>query len=166
MVAFGVPTIAANITPFITFPERAEQAAELYVSIFDGSKIMKTTRYSAGAPMPEGSVMTVELELAGQRLVFLNGGSYFQLTDAFSLSISCSTQQEVDELTRRLTDGGGEVRECGWLTDRFGLRWQVTPKILMDLIGDPDRAKAQRVMAAMLTMKKIDIAALERAARG
>jgi predicted 3-demethylubiquinone-9 3-methyltransferase (glyoxalase superfamily) len=154
-----------KITTFLTFVDQAEQAATLYTSIFDG-KILSVTRYGEGAPAPAGSVMTVEFELEGHRYVALNGGDHFKFTDAFSLSIECDTQKEIDAYTEKLIAGGGKQGPCGWVTDRFGVSWQVNPKILPKLLGDKDPAKARRAMEAMLKMTKLDIAELQRAHAG
>lgn len=153
----------SKITPFLWYDSQAEEAAQFYVSIFPNSKIGTITRYGAAGPGPEGSVMTVDFVLDGQPFIALNGGPHFHFNEAVSFSIDCSSQAEVDEYWSKLTDGG-EEGPCGWLKDRFGLSWQVNPARLGELLGDPDHAKSQRVMAAMLKMKKIDIAELERAA--
>lgn len=155
-----------KITPFITYDHQAEEAVKLYTSVFARSRIGTITRYGEGAPMPKGTVMTIEFELDGQPLIALNGGPHFQFTDAFSLSVECETQDEVDAYTAQLTAGGGEEGPCGWVTDRFGLRWQITPTILPKLLGDQDRTKAARVMQAMLQMRRIDIAKLQQAYAG
>jgi predicted 3-demethylubiquinone-9 3-methyltransferase (glyoxalase superfamily) len=154
-----------KLTPFIAYVDKAEEAAKFYCSIFEGSKIVSVTRYSEGAPVKAGTVMVVELELLGQRYLFLNGGEHFQHGDAFSIMVECSTQKEIDVYWDKLVADGGKHVECGWLIDKFGLRWQVAPKNINELIsGDPARAK--RVMDAVMTMKKLDIATLEKAARG
>jgi predicted 3-demethylubiquinone-9 3-methyltransferase (glyoxalase superfamily) len=145
------------------FDTEAEQAAEFYTSVFPGSKIVGVTRYGSAGPRPEGMVMTVEFELDGQKFVALNGGTDFSFSEAISFVVPCETQEEVDTYWNALSEGG-EEGPCGWLKDRFGLSWQITPTVLLRLIADPDAPKAQRVMAAMLEMKKIDIATLERAA--
>jgi predicted 3-demethylubiquinone-9 3-methyltransferase (glyoxalase superfamily) len=155
----------STITPFLWFDTQAEQAAEFYVSIFKNSKIGRVSRYGAAGPGPAGSAMTVEFELDGQRLIALNGGPMYKFTEAVSFSVDCKTQQEVDEYWRKLS-AGGEEGPCGWLKDKYGLSWQVNPSILGKMLTDKDRAKADRVMKAMLQMKKIDIAALERAYKG
>jgi predicted 3-demethylubiquinone-9 3-methyltransferase (glyoxalase superfamily) len=152
-----------KITPFLWFDTQAEQAAKFYVSIFPKSKILKVARYGEAGPGPKGSVMTVEFELNGQRMIALNGGPVFKLSEAFSLVIDCKDQREVDHYWNKLSKGG-EKSMCGWLKDRYGLSWQVTPTILMNLISGPDAKKAKRVMEAMLKMQKIDIAALKAAA--
>jgi predicted 3-demethylubiquinone-9 3-methyltransferase (glyoxalase superfamily) len=153
-----------KIQPFLWFDNQAEDAANLYVSLFPNSKIGKVTRYGEGAPGPKGQAMTVEFELDGQPITALNGGPHFKLTEAFSFSVSCEDQAEVDRYWSALTEGGHES-QCGWLKDRFGLSWQIVPTALPRLLADPDPAKAQRVMAAMLKMVKLDIAALEAAAK-
>jgi predicted 3-demethylubiquinone-9 3-methyltransferase (glyoxalase superfamily) len=153
-----------KITPFLWFDTQAEAAAKFYVSIFKNSKIKTVTRYGAAGPGPKGSVMTVDFELAGQDFIALNGGPHFKFTEAISLVVNCETQQEVDEFWTKLTDGGQEAA-CGWLKDRYGLSWQIVPTILSRLLADPDSKKSQRVMEAMLKMKKIDIAALQQAAQ-
>lgn len=155
-----------KITTFLSYDNQAEDAAKLYTSVFPSSKITNTTRYGEGAPMPEGTAMTVEFELDGQPFVALNGGPHFKFTDAVSLSVSAETQAEIDEYSAKLIAGGGEQGPCGWIKDRFGLSWQITPPILGKLMGDKDPAKAARVMQAMLKMHKLDIAELKRAYEG
>jgi predicted 3-demethylubiquinone-9 3-methyltransferase (glyoxalase superfamily) len=131
--------------------------------VFPNSKILDIARYGAAGPRPEGTVMTVSFELGGERFVALNGGPEFTFTEAISLQVSCETQEEVDMFWSELSEGG-EEGPCGWLKDRFGLSWQIVPSVLPTLLGDRDAEKAQRVMQAMLNMKKIEIAALEEAA--
>ena len=152
-----------KITTFLWYDKEAEEAASFYTSIFEDSKILSVTRYGDAGPGPKGTVMTVLFELAGQELIALNGGPHFKFTEAISLSVSCDTQEEIDELWRKLTAGGGEEGPCGWLKDKFGLSWQINPPILAEMLQDPDPEKAKRVMEAMLQMKKIDIARLEEA---
>ena len=152
-------------TPCLWFDGQAEQAARHYTAIFPNSEILGTTRYGPGTPGPEGEVMTVDFCLDGQRYVGLNGGPQFAFTEAVSFQIDCADQDEVDHYWSRLTDGGQEI-DCGWVKDRFGVPWQVIPSVLPQLLSDPDAGRAQRAMQAMLAMKKIDIAALERAADG
>ena len=152
-----------KVTPFLWFDTESEPAAELYTSVFPNSRILEVTRYGSAGPREEGLAMTVSFELEGQRMVALNGGSDFKLNEAFSLSIDCDDQNEVDYYWEKLGEGG-EHGPCGWLKDRFGLSWQVVPKRLPELLSDPDREKAQRVMAAMLKMGKIEVAELEQAA--
>jgi predicted 3-demethylubiquinone-9 3-methyltransferase (glyoxalase superfamily) len=148
-----------KITPFLWFDTEAEEAARFYCSIFPNSKIGQVSRYGPGAPGPEGSVMTVSFELDGLPVTALNGGPAFQFSEAVSFSISCDGQAEVDRYWAALTDGG-EEGPCAWCKDRFGFSWQVVPKALPELLSQPDRAKAARVMQAMMGMKKIDIAVL------
>jgi predicted 3-demethylubiquinone-9 3-methyltransferase (glyoxalase superfamily) len=153
-----------RITPFLWFDTQAEPAAKFYCSVFKNSKIVTTTRYGDAGPGPKGGVMTVVFQLEGQEFIALNGGPQYQFTEAISLSVSCKTQQEVDYYWKQLS-AGGEEGPCGWLKDKYGLSWQVNPTILGELLSDPDPKKAQRVMEAMLKMKKIDIPALQRAAQ-
>jgi predicted 3-demethylubiquinone-9 3-methyltransferase (glyoxalase superfamily) len=152
-----------KITPFLWFDNNAEEAANFYTSVFPNSKILKTARYGEAGPGPKGSVMTVEFELDGQRMIALNGGPQFKFTEAISLVVDCKDQKEVDHYWNRLLQGGKES-QCGWLKDRYGLSWQIVPTVLGELLSAPDAKKAKRVMEAMLKMKKIDIAALKAAA--
>ena len=152
-----------KITPCLWFDTEGEDAAKLYTSVFPNSKINKVTRYGAAGPRPEGSVMTVDFELEGLQFVALNGGPNYKLNEAVSFQVSCDDQDEVDHYWSKLSEGG-EEGPCGWLKDRFGLSWQIIPKRLPELLNDSDQEKAQRVMAAMLEMRKIEIAGLERAA--
>jgi len=147
------------------FDTQAEDAAKFYVSIFPKSRILKTARYGDAGPGQKGSVMTVEFELAGQRMTALNGGPQFKFTEALSLVVDCKDQKEVDHYWDKLSEGGEESM-CGWLKDKYGLSWQVTPRMLIKLVSGPDKKKAKRVMEAMFKMRKIDIAALEAAAKG
>jgi predicted 3-demethylubiquinone-9 3-methyltransferase (glyoxalase superfamily) len=151
-----------KITTFLTFDAQAEEAIEFYTSIFPDSKILSASRYGAGGPGPKGSLMSATFELAGQEFVALNGGASFTFSQGISLFVDCETQDEVDELWERLTDGG-EPGPCGWLTDRFGVSWQIIPRTLGELLNDEDPEKAQRVMQAMLQMRKIEIEGLQRA---
>jgi predicted 3-demethylubiquinone-9 3-methyltransferase (glyoxalase superfamily) len=151
-----------KITPFLWFDHQAEEAANLYTSIFPDSKIVKVARYTEAGPGPVGSAMTVEFQLAGQLFVALNGGPHFKFTEAISFVVNCQTQQEVDAYWEKLSAGGTEV-QCGWLKDKFGLSWQIVPSVLPKFLGDPDRQKANRVMKAMMNMKKIEIAGLQSA---
>ena len=154
-----------KIKPFLWFDTQAEEAAKFYCSIFQDSKILNVERYPEGAPGGMGGrVMIVNFELEGQPFIALNGGPMFKFTEAISFSISTETQEETDYFWNKLTSGGGQESQCGWLKDRFGLSWQVVPTALSKLLSDPDKNKAQRAMQAMLQMKKIDIAALHRAA--
>jgi len=157
-----------KISPFLWFDNQAEQAAKFYVSIFNNSKIGKTTYYEKESAnkigREPGSVMTVEFALDGVEFIALNGGPNFKFTEAVSFVVYCDTQEEVDYYWEKLTTDGGEPGQCSWLKDKYGLSWQVQPRLLIQLLGDPDKAKAERVMNAMMGMTKIDIAALEKAA--
>jgi predicted 3-demethylubiquinone-9 3-methyltransferase (glyoxalase superfamily) len=154
-----------HITPFLWFDTEAEEAAKFYTSVIPNSKINRVTHYGEAGPRETGTVMTVDFELNGQKFVALNGGPDYKFTEAVSFVINCETQDEVDELWEKLSEGG-EPGPCGWLKDRYGLSWQIVPTILLELIDDPDREKSQRVMAAMLQMGKIEIEPLKRAAEG
>ena len=163
--------VVQRITPCLWFDDQALPAAEFYTSIFKNSKIGTISRYGeAGREIhgkPAGSVMTVAFELDGQAFTALNGGPVFRFTEAISLQIDCQSQKEVDYYWDKLSEGGDDkAQQCGWLKDRYGLSWQVVPRALIELMSDPDPAKSGRVMEAMLRMKKIDIAGLERAAAG
>ncbi len=151
-----------TITPFLWFDHQAEEAAKFYVSIFKNSQIVTTTRYGEAGPGPKGSVMTVVFQLEGQEFIALNGGPQFKFTEAISFSVNCKTQKEVDEFWEKLS-AGGEEGPCGWLKDNYGLSWQINPTILGEMLNDPDPKRSRRVMEAMLKMKKIDIAGLQRA---
>src|SRR6266498_2618659 len=151
-----------KITPFLWFDDQAEEAANFYVSIFKNSKIGNTARYGEAGPGPAGTVMPVAFELNGQEFTALNGGPEFKFTEAISFFVNCESQQEVDELWEKLSEGG-EEGPCGWLKDKYGLSWQIVPTVLGEMLNDPDPAKAQRVMKAMLQMQKIDIAGLKQA---
>jgi predicted 3-demethylubiquinone-9 3-methyltransferase (glyoxalase superfamily) len=152
-----------DITPCLWFDTEGEEAAKLYTSVFPNSRILDISRYGSAGPRPEGTVMTVSFELDGQKFLALNGGPEFSFTEAVSFQVSCETQEAVDAFWSALSEGG-EEGPCGWLKDRFGLSWQIVPTRLPELLGDPDTEKAQRVMQAMLQMKKIEIDGLERAA--
>ena len=155
-----------KITPFLWFDGKAEEAAKFYASIFKNSKIGKITRYGKEGyevhKRPSGTVMTVEFQIDGQKFVALNGGPEFKFTEAVSFAVGCKSQEEVDMFWEKLREGG-EESVCGWLKDRYGLSWQITPTILGEMLGDKDPKKAGRVMAAMLKMKKIDIPTLKKA---
>ena len=151
-----------KVTTFLTYDDRAEEAIELYTSIFPGSRILGTSRYGEGAPLPAGTFMTGTFELAGQEFMALNGGPSFGFAQGISLFVDCETQEEVDELWEKLSEGG-EKGPCGWLTDRFGVSWQIIPRALGELLNDEDPEKSKRVMQAMLQMGKIEIDGLRRA---
>jgi predicted 3-demethylubiquinone-9 3-methyltransferase (glyoxalase superfamily) len=154
-----------KITPFLWFDGRAEEAVQFYTSIFKNSKVGEVRRYGDAGPGPKGSVMTASFQIEGQDFIALNGGPLFKFTPAISFFVDCETQREVDELWEKLS-AGGEIQQCGWLTDRFGISWQIIPKALGELMGDKDPKKAQRVMQAMLKMVKIDVEGLKRAYEG
>lgn len=153
-----------KITPFLWFDTQAEEAANFYVSLFKNSKVLGLTRYGDAGPGPKGSVMVAEFELDGQKFVGLNGGPLFKFTEAISLAINCTSQEEVDFFWQQLTADGGQESMCGWLKDKYGLSWQVVPARAIELLKDP--ASAPKVMGAIMQMKKIDIATIERAVAG
>ena len=154
-----------KITPFLWFDNNAEEAMNLYVSIFKNSRITGVSRYGEAGPGPKDSVMVIGFELDGQAFTGLNGGPMFKFTEAISLVVNCETQEEVDYFWSKLSAGGEESR-CGWLKDKFGLSWQVVPTVLIEMLSDKDAAKAKRVMHAMLQMDKIDIPTLQKAYDG
>lgn len=155
-----------RITPCLWFDDQAEEAATFYASVFPNSKVLDVSHYSEAGPGPAGSAMMVRFVLDGQELLGLNGGpAHYAFSEAVSFMVGCRTQEEVDHFWSRLTEGG-EEGPCGWLKDRFGLSWQVVPDRLGEIMSDPDPERAKRAMAAMLTMKKLDVATLERAAEG
>jgi predicted 3-demethylubiquinone-9 3-methyltransferase (glyoxalase superfamily) len=151
-----------KITPFLWFNDNAEEAVKFYISLFKNSKIETVSRYGDASAGPKGTVMTISFQLEGQEFMALNGGPVFTFSPATSFFVDCETQQEVDLLWEKLSEGG-EQQQCGWLRDRFGITWQIVPSILGKLTGDPDPVKSQRVMQAMLQMHKLDIAGLQRA---
>jgi predicted 3-demethylubiquinone-9 3-methyltransferase (glyoxalase superfamily) len=151
-----------KITPFLWFDDKAEEAMNFYVSIFRNSKVVRVSRYGEGGPAPKGTVMSATFQLDGQEFFALNGGPMFTFTPAISFFVNCETQQEVDELWEKLSEGG-ETQRCGWLKDRYGLSWQIIPSTLGKLLGDKDAKKSQSVMKAMMRMDKIDIEGLMRA---
>jgi predicted 3-demethylubiquinone-9 3-methyltransferase (glyoxalase superfamily) len=155
--------VKQKIDPFLWFDDDAEEAANFYVSLFDDSEITNVARYPEGSPAPAGSVMTVNFTLAGQPFIALNGGPELTFSAATSFFVHCQDQDEVDRLWDALTDGG-QTQNCGWVTDRFGVTWQIIPDRLMELIGDPDPGRSSRAMQAMLQMIKIEIKPLEDAA--
>jgi predicted 3-demethylubiquinone-9 3-methyltransferase (glyoxalase superfamily) len=154
-----------KIVPNLWFDTEAEEAADFYTSVFKNSRVVNVTRYTEAGPREAGTVMAVEFELDGQRFVGINGGPQFTFDEAVSFQITCKDQDEVDYYWERLTDGG-EESQCGWLKDRYGLSWQVVPTGVEELFADPDQQRADRAMKAMLGMRKLDIAALRRAADG
>jgi predicted 3-demethylubiquinone-9 3-methyltransferase (glyoxalase superfamily) len=161
-----------KITPFLWFDNQAEEAAKFYTSIFKNSKVGKILRYgeevakTSQSSRPVGSVLTIEFEIEGQKFVALNGGPLFKFNESVSFVVNCETQEEVDYFWEKLTADGGEESQCGWLKDKFGLSWQVTPTVLIDMLHDKDPEKAERVMKAMLQMQKIEIPKLKAAYGG
>jgi predicted 3-demethylubiquinone-9 3-methyltransferase (glyoxalase superfamily) len=154
------------ITPCLWFDDQAEEAANFYVSLFPNSRIKQVNRYTGAGPGKEGAVMVVVFEINGQEHVALNGGPLFHFNESISLQVHCDTQEEVDRLWEALTKDGGSESQCGWLKDKYGLSWQITPVALLEMISDPDRAKVRRTMDVMMTMKKLEIAPLEKAYQG
>jgi predicted 3-demethylubiquinone-9 3-methyltransferase (glyoxalase superfamily) len=156
-----------KITPFLWFDKQAEEAAKFYTSIFKDSKIGRILRYSGEAAKatarPTGSVLTIEFELEGQKFTALNGGPQFKFNESVSFVVNCETQEEVDYFWEKLTAGGGQESACGWLKDKFGLSWQVTPTVLIEMLHDKDPNKSERVMNAMMQMQKIDVEKLKAA---
>ena len=151
-----------KITPFLWFDNQAEEAMNFYVSIFKNSKVISVGRYGEAGPGPKGTVMTASFELEGQEFMALNGGPEYKFTEAISFFVNCETQEEVDKLWEKLSEGG-EKGPCGWLKDKYGVSWQIVPTVLGEMLSDPDPEKSKRVMQAMLQMKKIDINALRQA---
>jgi predicted 3-demethylubiquinone-9 3-methyltransferase (glyoxalase superfamily) len=151
-----------KIVPFLWFDSNAEEAVAFYTSLFKDAKVVGVSRYGDAGPGPKGTVMGISFRLQGQEFYALNGGPAFTFSPAISLFVNCESQEEVDDLWGKLS-AGGKVQQCGWLTDRFGVTWQIIPTVLGEMLQDPDPGKARRVMEAMLKMVKIDIAALKRA---
>jgi len=156
-----------TLTPFLWFSDNAEAAAKFYLSVFKGGKIVAVSRYAEGGPGPVGSVMTVEFKILGQTFTALNGGPVFKFNEAVSFVVRCKTQREVDSYWKKLSSGGGETSQCGWLKDKYGLSWQIVPDGLIELIseGKKDPAQSARVMRVMMTMTKLDIKKLRQAAK-
>ena len=155
-----------KITTFLWYDDDAEEAIRFYCSIFPDSKILAETRWGEGGPVPEGTLMTATFQLAGQEFMALNGGPMYRFNEAISLFVHCNTQREIDEMWAKLTSGGGEPGQCGWLKDKYGLSWQVAPDALVEMLGDRDPAKARRASAAMLEMGKLDLQRLKQAYEG
>ena len=155
-----------RITPFLTFDNNAEEAANFYTSVFKDASIDSIARYGEGAPAPQGSVMTVSFTLFGQKFTALNGGPHFKFSDGISFVVNCNDQEEVDYYWNSLLKDGGKESQCGWLKDKFGLSWQVVPERMLELLSDPDKDKANRAMQAMMKMVKLDLPTLEKAAAG
>ncbi len=154
--------VKQKITPFLWFDNQAEEATNFYVSIFKNSKVISVDRYGEAGPGSKGTVMTTSFELEGQGFMALNGGPEYKFTEAISFFVNCETQAEVDDLWERLS-AGGEEGPCGWLKDKYGVSWQIVPAVLGEMLSDPNPERSQRVMKAMLQMKKLDINALVRA---
>ena len=152
-----------KISSFLWFNNNAEEAVNFYVSVFKNSSIRRTVHYGESGPGPKGSVLTIDFQLEGQEYTALNGGPEFKFTEAISLVVHCKTQEEVDYYWDKL-GAGGQIIECGWLKDKFGLAWQIVPDVLLELIQDDDPQRKDRVMKAMMKMKKLDVAGIERAA--
>ncbi len=157
-------TIAQKITPFFWYDNQAEEAMNFYVSIFKNSRVLGVTRYGKSGPGPEGSVLTAAFELEGQKFTALNGGPRFKFNESVSFVVNCETQEEIDYFWEKLSSDGGQESQCGWLKDKFGLSWQVVPTILPELITSKDPKKSERVMQAIMQMKKLDLAKLKQAA--
>jgi len=155
-----------KITPFLWFDGQAEEAMKLYTSVFKNSRIVSIKKWGEGSPFPKDQVMQGVFEIDGQRFYAFDAGPQFKFTEAISLFVNCETQEEIDHYWSKLTANGGEESMCGWLKDKFGLSWQIVPPVLGELLGDKDKAKAGRVMQAMMKMKKIVIGDLEKAADG
>lgn len=155
-----------KIVTFLWFDNQAEEAVNFYTSIFKNSKILEVSRYTEAGPGPAGEVLTISFELAGQQFAALNGGSRFKFNESISLVVNCESQEEIDYFWQKLTADGGEESMCGWLKDKFGLSWQIVPTALGSFIGGPDPAGAQRAVQAMLQMRKLDLAVLQRAYKG
>jgi predicted 3-demethylubiquinone-9 3-methyltransferase (glyoxalase superfamily) len=155
-----------KVTTCLWFDNNAEEAVTFYTSLFKNSKVLEVARYGEAGPGPGDSVLTMRFQLDGVEIMALNGGPAFKFTEAISLSVDCESQAEVDELWEKLTADGGEPSQCGWLKDRFGLSWQIVPRALIEMLGDPDPAKSKRVMEAMLKMTKIDTKVLQEAYAG
>ncbi|MBI1280804.1 MAG: VOC family protein [Anaerolineaceae bacterium] len=156
----------SKITPFLWFDNQAEEAMNFYISLFNNSKIVSVSRYGEGAPVPAGTVMSATFELDGQTIMALNAGPQFKFNEAISFYVDCVDQAEVDKFWNALTANGGEEGMCGWLKDKFGLSWQIVPRALGQMLGDPDPDKSRRAMEAMLKMKKIDVPTLQKAYNG
>jgi len=155
-----------SITPCLWFDTDAEEAAKFYTSVFPNSRIVNTSHYTEAGPKPAGTVLTVEFELDGKGFTALNGGPEFTFSEAISFQISCKDQGEVDHYADSLTANGGEEGPCGWVKDRFGVSWQIVPEAMIELLNDPDPERANRAMAAMMKMQRLDVAALRAAADG
>ncbi|MDN4525999.1 VOC family protein [Fictibacillus sp. NE201] len=154
-----------KITPHLCFNDQAEEAVDFYVSIFKNSRVMNVTRYGQEEHGAEGQVRTVRFQIDGQELIATNGGPYFKFSDGISLYVSCDTQEEVDYLWEKLSEGG-EKQECGWLKDKYGVTWEITPRIAWEMVNDPDPEKSQRVVKAIYKMEKLDAEKIKQASEG
>lgn len=154
------------ITPCLWFDTQALEAAKFYVSVFKNSKLGKVSYYGDGAPLPKGTVLTVTFELDGEPFLALNGGPIYQFTEAVSFMVDCETQAEIDDYWAKLTADGGKEVQCGWLRDKYGLSWQIVPRVLVEMLSDPDAAKINRMMQALMQMVKLDIEKLKEAFSG
>jgi predicted 3-demethylubiquinone-9 3-methyltransferase (glyoxalase superfamily) len=154
-----------KVSSFLTFRDRGEEAVNFYVSLIKNSKVLNIVRYGDGGPLPKGSLLNASFQLDGQHFMAMDGGSHFSFSEGFSLFVNCETQQEIDQLWDKLSDGG-EIQMCGWLKDKYGMSWQIVPSILGELMQDKDRERSKRVMEALLQMKKLDIDRLKRAYEG
>lgn len=162
----GTQPKAQKVTTFLWFDTEAEEAVNFYVSVFKNGKILKKVHYGDSGPKPKGTIMTIDFELDGQRFVALNGGPEFKFNESVSLVVNCKTQDEVDYFWEKLSSAGGRKVECGWLKDKYGLSWQVWPEVIEELLTDDDPERTNRVMEAVMQMKKLDIKKLEQAAKG
>ena len=154
-----------KVSSFLTFKDRGEEAVNFYVSLFKNSKVLNLVRYTDEGPMPKGSLLNASFQLDGQHFMAMDAGPHFSFSEAFSFFVNCESQQEIDQLWNKLSDGG-EIQMCGWLKDKYGVSWQIIPTILVELMQDKDRVRAKRVMEAMMKMKKLDIDTLKRAYEG
>jgi predicted 3-demethylubiquinone-9 3-methyltransferase (glyoxalase superfamily) len=160
-------TVSAHaITPCLWFDNRIEEAVNFYISVFGQGEVLSKSHYGEGAPQPKGTVLVMTFRLGAQKFMALNGGPIFKFNEAVSFMVNCDTQAEVDHFWNAFTADGGQESQCGWLKDKYGLSWQIVPNVLPKIMGDKDPAKASRAMAAMMKMKKLDIAALEKAQAG
>ena len=155
-----------KITPFLWFDNNAEEAMNFYVSLFENARVVQTSRYGEGAPVPAGTFMVGTFSINGREFMVLNGGSHYKLTPAFSMLVNCETQEEVDFLWEKLTADGGKPVQCGWLEDKFGLTWQIVPKVFFELLGRGDTEKTNRMMQALMGMMKLDVEELKKAYEG
>lgn len=158
--------VAQKISTCLWFDTNAEEAVNFYISLFENSRVLRKSHYGEGAPLPAGTILTIDFELAGTAFMALNGGPHFKFTEAMSMVVQCADQAEIDRLWEGLAGGGGMPVQCGWLKDRFGLSWQIVPDRLSEMMTGPDQVRVDRVMAAILQMVKLDTATLEKAYAG